>query len=57
MNIDPTKNCNSPECIRCGLCKKACPTDAITYGFISGGVKAGKSKLVEDIKPDKTAET
>ena len=24
---------NSPECIRCGRCKKACPVDAIQGGI------------------------
>ncbi len=29
MQVDPTKNANHPECIRCGACKKACPVKAI----------------------------
>lgn len=29
MQIDPAKNANHPECIRCGACKKACPAGAI----------------------------
>ena len=32
MQVDPTKNPNHPECIRCGQCKKACPAGAITSG-------------------------
>lgn len=31
MQVDPVKNANHPECIRCGACKKACPTGAIRY--------------------------
>lgn len=29
MNIEPAKNCNSAECIRCRKCINVCPTDAI----------------------------
>lgn len=35
MGCDPTKNPNSPECIRCGKCKNTCPTEAITCGIRS----------------------
>lgn len=33
MGVDPTKSPNSPECIRCTLCKKECPKSAISMGF------------------------
>ncbi len=33
MNVKVTENPNSAECIRCGDCKSACPTDAIKLGF------------------------
>jgi polyferredoxin len=33
MNIDVHKTPNHLECIRCGDCKKACPTKAIYSGF------------------------
>jgi len=33
MNVEITKNINSLECIRCGECKKVCPTGAITSKF------------------------
>ena len=29
MQVDPVKNANHPECIRCGVCKKSCPVKAI----------------------------
>lgn len=32
MQVNPVKNANHPECIRCGLCKKICPANAITFG-------------------------
>ena len=35
MQVDPTRNANSPECIRCGQCKTICPTGAIHTGFRS----------------------
>ncbi|MFZ2689688.1 MAG: 4Fe-4S binding protein, partial [Blautia wexlerae] len=31
--VDPVENSNSPECIRCGRCRKACPTNAIQCGI------------------------
>ncbi len=30
MQVDPVKNANHPECVRCGACKSACPVKAIT---------------------------
>lgn len=31
MQVDVTKNINSPECIRCGRCAQKCPSKAIHY--------------------------
>lgn len=36
VDIDITDNPNSPECIRCLDCKKACPLNAISSGFRLG---------------------
>ena len=33
MEVNPVDNPNSAECIRCGRCKKACPTQAIQCGI------------------------
>lgn len=33
MNVDPCKNLDHAECIRCGLCVEACPTEALTANF------------------------
>lgn len=33
MNVDPVKDANHLECIRCGKCKAVCPVNAITSGF------------------------
>jgi ferredoxin len=30
IDIEPYKTPNSVECIRCGKCKKKCPTSAIS---------------------------
>lgn len=42
MGCDPTRNANSAECIRCGKCKRICPTNAIDSGFWDK--KAGKAE-------------
>ena len=34
MDIEPYKTPNHIECIRCGKCKKKCPSEAITTGFL-----------------------
>ena len=33
MDVDVVKHPNSPECIRCGKCRDACPTKAISSGI------------------------
>lgn len=33
MQVEVTKNINSPECIRCGICKENCPEGAIRSGI------------------------
>lgn len=44
MEVEVTKNINSPECIRCGQCKAACPSGAISCGFAPGAGKADGAK-------------
>ena len=38
MDVDVTKTPNHTECIRCGMCIRACPTGAVCfrYGFGDG---------------------
>lgn len=33
MEVEVTRNVNSPECIRCGKCRSVCPTGAVSGGF------------------------
>ena len=33
MNINVLSDLNSPECIRCGLCVKSCPTESLSMKF------------------------
>lgn len=33
MNINVLSDFNSPECIRCGLCVRSCPTESLTMKF------------------------
>lgn len=41
MDVDVTKTPNHTECIRCGMCVRACPTGAVhfLYGFGNGKYK------------------
>lgn len=36
MDVEVTRDVNSPECIRCGRCASVCPTGAISAGFACG---------------------
>lgn len=52
MNIDVLSDLNSPECIRCGLCVKHCPTKSLSMRFSleNEGSVGKKSKKEEEIK-------
>lgn len=52
MNIDVLADLNSPECIRCGLCVKNCPTESLSMRFFlkNAGSVGEKSKKEEEIK-------
>ena len=45
MQINPRSQCNHPECIRCGTCKKNCKTGAIASGF---GFRANSAKIASN---------
>lgn len=44
MDVDITKSPNHAECIRCGMCMKACPTDEICYRFGFGDLSKQQTK-------------
>ena len=48
MNVDPVKDANHPECIRCGKCKVACPVKAIDSGFFKYEAKPLNKKESDD---------
>ena len=45
MAVDVTKTPNHTECIRCGMCVRECPTNAVSfhYGFGEGKDKRGEN--------------
>ena len=45
MNVNPVKNPNSAECIRCGECVKTCPKGALKLGIGAGCNRAGSNAL------------
>lgn len=49
MNINVLTDLNSPECIRCGLCVKSCPTGSLSMKFSLKNVgKEGKGSEKEE---------
>lgn len=36
MCLDPVKELNHGECVRCGDCVNVCPTSALSMGFGEG---------------------
>ena len=58
MDVDVTKTPNHTECIRCGMCVRACPTGAVRFrfGFGTGEQNATGTNNVNQIK-QKTEET
>ena len=47
MNVDPVKQPNSVECIRCGECVKACPKNALRWSRPGAAEKAAAQKTGE----------
>ena len=43
MNVEVTKQINSPECIRCGKCRSVCPAGAVSSGFRCGAAESAQS--------------
>ena len=50
-DVDVTKTPNHTECIRCGMCIRACPTNAVCfrYGF-GNGKETTKKTTTEESK-------
>ena len=60
MDVDVTKTPNHTECIRCGMCVRACPTKAVSfrYGFgrkkmtIVPPKRRNRQKIISDIEKE-----
>ena len=50
MDVDVTKEPDHTECIRCGMCIRACPTKAVSFRF-------GFGKGKENHRPDEKVKT
>ena len=52
MDVDVTKTPNHTECIRCGMCIRACPTNAVCFrcGFGDGEKTTKKTNNMEESK-------
>ena len=49
MDVDVTKTPNHTECIRCGMCIRACPTKAVCFRYGLEMVKK-KAKAAETLQ-------
>ena len=52
MDVDVTKAPDHTECIRCGMCIRACPTKAVSfrYGFGKGKESDRPAERAESAK-------
>ena len=50
MNVDPAKDANHLECIRCGKCIQSCPVDAISAKFGLRPKEKASGKQSESLK-------
>lgn len=48
VDINIYENANSPECVRCLDCKRACPAGAVSSGFRFGRGPAGASSVPDE---------
>ena len=54
MDVDVTKTPNHTECIRCGMCIRACPTNAVSFRYGFGDGKKEPVKPTDKLKTEET---
>ncbi len=54
MDVDVTKTPNHTECIRCGMCIRACPTNAVSFRYGFGDGKKEPVKPADKLKTEET---
>lgn len=56
MDVDVTKTPNHGECIRCGMCVRACPTGAVCFRYGFGDGKEAANETTKEAANETTKE-
>ena len=57
MKVDVTKTPNHGECIRCGMCVRACPTGAVCFRYGFGDGKEAANETTKEAVNETTKKT
>ena len=57
MDVDVTKTPNHGECIRCGMCVRACPTGPVCFRYGFGDGKEAANETTKEAVNETTKKT